>query len=158
EREEIGARIRLAVALPERRFAARDGRQDLATQSLGAVLDDRVRGLPRARERAERRAGERQLFEQHELEEHWLRPAAERRGPAHADPSALAQRLHERTRVRPGAVSRIHAIERKRVEGTFYQERAHVVGEDMLGGAESEVHGRLCCRVTRRDASEYTAG
>ena len=96
QREQIGAGVGLAVALPERRLAARDGRQHVAAQPLAAVLDDRVRRLPRAGERPEGRAGERQLLEQHQLEEHRLGLAAVRFRPAQADPAALGQRPHER--------------------------------------------------------------
>src|SRR5262249_16502641 len=74
---------------------------------------------------------------------------------AHADPAALAQRVHERARVRAGAVACVHAVQRKRVEGTFPEERPHVVGEGALGGAEPELHGRLCCRVACGDASAF---
>src|SRR5205823_3128452 len=80
ERKQIRPRVGLAVTLPERRLAARDGGQHLAAQALGAVVDDRVGRLPRAGERSERRAGERQLLEEHELEEHRLGAAAERLG------------------------------------------------------------------------------
>src|SRR2546427_8627123 len=74
QREEVGAGAGLTVPLPERRLAAGDRRQHLAAQALAAVFDDRVRGLPAAGERPERRASPRQLFEQDELEEH--RPKA----------------------------------------------------------------------------------
>ena len=57
ERQEIRARVRLAVALPEGRLATGDLWQHLAAQPLGAEADDRVRGLPHAGERPEGRAG-----------------------------------------------------------------------------------------------------
>src|SRR5499426_694241 len=95
ERQQIGAGVGLAVALPERRLAARDRRQHLAPQALGSELEDRVGGLPHTGERPERGAGERQLLHEHELHEHRLLAPAEALGPAHAEPALRAERLHE---------------------------------------------------------------
>jgi len=113
ERQEIRARIGLAVALPERRLAARDRRQHLAAQALGAELDDRVGRLPAAGERPEGRARERELFHQDELHEHRLFAAAVRLRPAHAEPALRAERSQERSRVRPRAVAGVHAVDRE---------------------------------------------
>ena len=140
EREQVGAGVRLAVPLPERRLAARDGRQQLATQALGAVLDDGVGGLPGAGQRPERRAGQRQLLEQHELEEHGARLAAERLGPAHGEPAALAESAHERVRVGAGAVARIDAVQRKALGRLLGEEPPDLVGERRFLGAAPEIH------------------
>src|SRR5262249_11131942 len=43
--EQVRTGARFAEALPERRLAARDARQQLPAKSLGAIADDRVGGL-----------------------------------------------------------------------------------------------------------------
>ena len=140
ERQEIRARVRLAVALPERRLAAGDRRQHLTPQALGAVLDDRVGGLPAAGERPEGRTGERQLFHQNELHEHRLLSAAVRRRPAHAEPALRAERLQKSSRVRPRAVSRVHAVDRECLEWVRAEESADLLDERLFCLAEVEVH------------------
>ena len=138
--EQVGAGAGLAVALPERAVAARHRRQYLAPQALAAVGDDGVRGLPAAGERPERRAGQGQLFQQHELEEQRALLAAEGLGPAHAEPAPRAEGAHERARVRAGAVARVHALERKTLERLRAEKAPHLFREGALVGGEGEVH------------------
>ena len=140
--EEVGAGAGLAVALPERRFAPGDRRQHLAAQALAAVLDDRVRRLPAASERPERRASQRQLFEQDELEEHRPLLPAVRLRPRHAQPALLGQCAEEGARVGARAVARVHPVDGEAVGWMRGEEAPDLGGEGLLVGGVREVHER----------------
>ena len=115
-------------------------RIDLTPQPLAAVGDDGVSSLPASGQRTERRAGQRQLFQEHELEEQRTLLTAVRLGPAHAEPALFAERAHEGTRVRAGAVARVHALEGKVLQRVCAQEAPHLFGEGALVVREGEIH------------------
>jgi hypothetical protein len=140
EREQIGAGVGLAEALPEGDLAPRDARQQLAAQGLGAVADDGVGNLIAAGERAEGRAARGQLLEEDELVDHRALLAAVRARPAHGQPPARAERPHEGARVRAGAIARVHAVVGETLGRMRAEECAQLLGECPLLGAPAEVH------------------
>ena len=143
EREQIGARVGLAVALPERRLAARDPGQELAAQGLRAVADDGVGDLERAAQRSERRARRRQLLEQDEQVDDGPLLAAQRARPVQGEPAPLAERTHEGVRVRAGAVAGVGAVLGEALGRVLLEERTHLGGKRALLGAPSEIHALL---------------
>src|SRR5262249_21712924 len=89
-----------------------------------------------------RRAGQRQLVEQHELEEHRALLAAVYLRPRHGQPPALGQRAQERARVRARAVARVHPIDGEALGRVLGEEASDLGREGLLLGGEREVHGK----------------
>src|SRR5207247_894467 len=146
EREQIRAGLGLAEPLPERGVTAPDARQHVAAQTLRAVLNDALRRLIAARERAKGRADGGQLLEEHQRVHQRPLLAAEALRPGQRHPSLIRKRQQERPRVRARSVARVHAIHWECLGRMRAQEPAYLFGERPLGRAELEVHERFALR------------